>query len=121
MVHQPENALLRLVAQEEFHASLPGPGGAVLADRRFVAGVAEFCDRLGRKQHADLAPAQLRVERAHELEDARIPAVVLAEGLEIPAEGDHVTPALAYPVRIHLRRQRPHAPGLVREAIADVV
>src|SRR5437870_11024322 len=91
MVHQPENALLRLVAQEELHSALPCPGGAVLAHRRLVAGVAEFCDRLGRKQHADLAPAQLRVERAHELEDARIPAVVLAEGLEIPAEGDHVT------------------------------
>jgi hypothetical protein len=56
-----------------------------------------------------------------ELEDATVGAMVLAEGLEVPADKDEIAPGLAQPVRIAVSGQRPFAPGPVGEAVADVV
>src|SRR5207245_5985015 len=120
-MHEPKKALLSLVAEEELHAAFACPCGPIFVDRHLQMPSAELGDRLRRQHHPYFSLLQLLGQRARELEDPSVAAMVLAEGLEVPTHGHELAPRLAHPSRICAGHQRPVTPVAVREAIADVV
>ena len=70
----------------------------------------ETLQRLARRQEADATARQLIGQMVEELEDAAVGAMVLAEGLEVPADEDEIAPGLAQPVRVAVGGEGPGAP-----------
>ena len=119
-----EGLVLQLVAQPCRHvALLVGPRHhmrTVEHGHRLV-----FLRRLGhRGELQSVLLGQNRLgQRAHELEDARVGVLVLAERLVVHEQVHHLARRLVRrePLYIFVHRQRPLAPALVREAESDVV
>ncbi len=84
-------------------------------------GLAELVDGFAGREAANTLPLELGGHGPHEVEDARVHAVVLAECLEVPPDEDEVTPGAAQMLGVGVGAEGISRPGLVAEAIADVV
>ena len=60
-------------------------------------------------------------QRLHKVEDTRSCLLVLAEGLIVHKEVNHITSLRSYPLSILICRERPLWPALIREAESDIV
>ena len=77
--------------------------------------------RLAGGQRPHLPLHELPGQTPHEVKYAGIPRMMFTEGLEIPGQGDKITPRIPQPVRIPISHQRITPPPLIGEAITHIV
>ncbi len=121
MSHKLQDVLLGSVAQEELHASAACPRCGMNRQGQVIRLRAVALYKLARGIAGHVALREFARQGAHKLEDATIAAMMLAEGLEIPAEQRQVAPGMSNPVGIGIGVERIAGPAPVGEAIAHIV